>query len=443
MWKLILASNFCFSLLAFAELPRNDHQQSHRWRLETFAAANDYIADVTSDTAGNIYIAGSTDGSLPSFTNAGGLDAFVAKFNASGVLQWVRQLGTSSEDALYSVSVSSTGIVYAGGYTGGAFPTRTNAGGNDAFAVSFSSVGVQNWLIQFGTTGNDIIYAATRDSTRNPIFAGSTSGAFPTFANAGGLDMFVTERARASGNQSWMRQMGTASNDEVFAVQIDSSNRTYAAGYTEGAFPTYTNAGLADAYLAQLSAAGAITWQRQYGTTGDDFTYTLPCRSNGTCYPAGLTGGTWAGNTSAGLEDAWVASYTAAGARSWIRQFGSSKNDSVRGGRMDASNRPNLVGVTAGALPGFTSKGANDIFFVRYSTAGVADPTAKGQNGTTKADFACASGVTNIGASFPVGGYSSAAYTGYSILKGIDSYIMNFNTTNGALSVLNQFGTSN
>ena len=110
---------------------------------------------------------------------------------------------------------------------------------------------------------------------------------------------------------------------------------------------------------------------------------------------------------------------------------------------MDASNRPNLVGVTAGALSGLTNKGATDIFYARFSTAGVIDAAARGQGGTIKADFACASGATNIGTTFPVGGYSSDAYTGYSVLKGIDSYILNFNTTNGVLSVLNQFGSSN
>ncbi len=431
-----------FFLFLFAKsagaFPESYEKQLHRGPV-SFGAANDFVFDSTTDSAGNIFVAGASDGSFSGFTSNGGLDAWVAKFNSSGVLQWVQQIGTSATEGAYCVTADSAGSVVIAGFTDGIFSGQTSAGGRDAFAVKYSAAGVQQWISQWGTAGDDLVYACTRDLSNNPIFAGSTTGAFSGYTNAGSIDMFVNERTGAGGASSWVRQLGTSGDDELFGIGLDSSNRPYVVGYTSGSFSGYTNAGGYDFYMARLSATGTLSWNRQAGTTGDDYAFTVPCRTNGTCYPAGLTMGTWTGQTALGGEDAWVAAYTATGTRSWIRQFGTTGDDAVKGGRMDGSNRPVLVGTTNGAFTGFTNKGYNDLFYTRYATTGTVNQ-APVQSGTSGQDSVAANGYLTQ-AKLSCGGASNRAFSGFSNLKGFDAYSFSF-AAKGTLTVSGQAGTS-
>jgi hypothetical protein len=68
---------------------------------------------------------------VPSVANAGGRDAFVSKYDAAGILQWTKQLGTTTEDEGHGVSADGLGNVYISGGTWGNLG-GVNAGGQDA-----------------------------------------------------------------------------------------------------------------------------------------------------------------------------------------------------------------------------------------------------------------------------------------------------------------------
>ncbi len=69
------------------------------------------------DTQSNIYIVGGTTGSLPGNTNSGGAgDGFIAKYDTSGNLLFVTQLGNSGQTYTFSsVAVDPSGDLYVGG----------------------------------------------------------------------------------------------------------------------------------------------------------------------------------------------------------------------------------------------------------------------------------------------------------------------------------------
>lgn len=434
---IVLVAGLLFSLWA-AAFPENYEKRLHRGPV-VFAAANDYVYDTVRDTTGSIYVVGSTDGTFSGQSSSGGLDAYIAKYNSSGVLQWVRQFGTASTEAAYCVTADTTGAnVYVAGFTDGAIGTQI--GGRDGFVRKYTSAGVVSWTVQYGTAGTDVIYGCTRDATNNPIIVGSTTGAFSGFTNQGSTDAFIAELTSAAGAQSYVQQIGTAGEDELFAAGIDSSNRPYASGYTSGSMTGFTNAGGYDAWAVRRLANGNASWIRQVGTTGDDYAYTMTCLVSGVCYMGGMTTGTWSGQTALGNEDAWVAALTAAGAVSWTRQFGTSGNDAVKGGRMDTSNRPMLLGTTDDAFAGYVNKGYNDVFYTRYTTTGTVNQ-APVQSGTTGMDSIFATGTGTLTA-LPCAGAANREYTGYTILKAYDIYTMSFSTT-GVQSILSQDGTSN
>jgi hypothetical protein len=98
---------------------------------------------VTVDSSNNIYVTGRTIGGLDGNTNSGSLDLFLVKYNSSGTKQWTQQLGTSSHDDGYGVTVDSSDNIYVTGRTAGGLDGNTNSGSNDLFLVKYNSSGVK------------------------------------------------------------------------------------------------------------------------------------------------------------------------------------------------------------------------------------------------------------------------------------------------------------
>ena len=95
------------------------------------------------DSSDNIYVTGSTSGGLDGNTNSGIHDIFLVKYNSSGIKQWTNQLGTSSGEQGYGVTVDSSDNIYVTGTTGGGLDGNTNSGGSDIFLMKFNSDGVK------------------------------------------------------------------------------------------------------------------------------------------------------------------------------------------------------------------------------------------------------------------------------------------------------------
>ena len=65
------------------------------------------------------------------------------KYNSSGTKQWTKQLGTSSWDEGYGVTVDSSDNIYVTGDTKGGLDGNTNSGSADIFLVKYNSSGVK------------------------------------------------------------------------------------------------------------------------------------------------------------------------------------------------------------------------------------------------------------------------------------------------------------
>jgi len=109
-----------------------------QWIQQFGTAEWDSAATIALDGAGGIYITGHTDGSLGG-PSAGNNDAFLAKFNTSGTLQWMRQFGTSSLDYASGVAVDGVGGVYMFGETQGSIGGPRLGGVWDAFLAKFEA----------------------------------------------------------------------------------------------------------------------------------------------------------------------------------------------------------------------------------------------------------------------------------------------------------------
>ena len=155
--------------------------------------ASDYGYGVTVDSSDNIYVTGYTYGGLDGNTNSGENDIFLVKYNSSGVKQWTQQLGTSTDDLGRGVTVDSSDNIYVTGYTQGGLDGNTNAVGQDIFLVKYNSSGTKQWTQQLGSTSSEVGYGVTVDSSDNIYVTGTTYGGLDGNTNSGNWDIFLVK----------------------------------------------------------------------------------------------------------------------------------------------------------------------------------------------------------------------------------------------------------
>jgi len=291
-----------------AFLAKYDSDGNQTWVKQFGTTGSDYIYAMTTGTDGAIYVGGSTGGAF-SGTNAGGTDAFLAKYNSDGTQAWVRQFGTSNYENINAMTTGTDGAIYVGGYTTGVL-SGTNAGVYDAFLAKYDSDGNQTWVKQFGTSGNDYINAMTTGTDGAIYVGGYTGGAF-SGTNAGGYDAFLA-KYNSDGTQDWVKQFGTSGNDYIYAMTTGTDGAIYVGGYTSGDL-SGTNTGKTDAFLAKYNSDGNQVWVKQFGTSDYDYIKAMTTGTDGAIYVGGYTSGAFSG-TNTGIYDAFLAKYTIASA---------------------------------------------------------------------------------------------------------------------------------
>lgn len=283
-----------------------------------------------------------------------------------GDLLWQRQLGTLADEYGYGVTADPNGGAYVVGYSMGAFD-YDNQGGRDAVLRRYTAAGDRDWGRQLGAAGDEQAFGVAATTTA-VVMGGHAASSLSGDAYAGGtFDGFIA-KYNTLGTREWVRMLGTAAEDSVRAVATDGTD-FLVAGYTAGSLQA-TNAGLKDAFVAKYSAAGALLWVRMLGTASDDLAHGVAADSSGNVYVAGVTGGALPGASSAGGQDVFLAKYTAQGTLAWVRQWGSPGNDVAQDVEVDGTGAILVGGSTTGALA-YDNQGGTDAFVSRWTSAGV------------------------------------------------------------------------
>lgn len=329
--------------------------------------------------ATGIYMFGRVRAALPGQTHVGGDDAYLAKFDFDGTVVWTRQFGTTEREGnVHGLFVHDTGV-YTSGFTRGAFPDQTFAGGfSDAFVRKYDLDGNVAWTRQFGASGFDSansIFVWDQasddiDDVRVYVAGWVAAPGLPGHTYAGGGTDAFLRLYDEDGNEVWTRQFGSVGTEDPWDVTGDRSG-VYLTGGARAAFPGQSYAGgFSDVFVRKYDFDGNEAWTRQFGSTGDDTTFTGEIATDETgVYVSGMTDGALPGQTNAGDYDAFVRKYNLRGKEMWTRQFGTPGYDeghgiSIHGGGVYVS------GDTFGALPGQTYAGEGDAYVRRYSRGG-------------------------------------------------------------------------
>lgn len=258
------------------------------WKKNFGGSVTDSFSSVYPTTDGGYVAAGSAssnDGDLTGFHygTTGFSDAIIAKFDASGAVQWVRNIGGTLVDQFYSVvQTKDHGYVAVGSESSSDFNfADTNKGSVDGFVSKFDESGNLMWVKNFGGTGSDA-FNAVQESKNGGFIVSAKSSSTNLDMNGlnKGLQDGVLLQYDALGNVVWMMNIGGTASDNVAYAQQANNGDIIAVGVTSSTNGDFAglSKGSQDGFIARIARVGpsvpVLTSQ-----TGTVYTNKLPTLS--------------------------------------------------------------------------------------------------------------------------------------------------------------------
>jgi hypothetical protein len=213
------------------------------------------------------------------------------------------------------------------------------------------------------------------------------------------------------GDVEWTRQFGTSGYDEAAGVAVGPDGSVYVAGFTEEELAGGGgSAGHFDGFLRKYSASGAVTWTRQFGTVKGDYPYAVAVGADGNVYVVGDTG-LRVDEGGDGDFDAFVRQYDSDGTAGWTDTFGGDTFDGAFGVAVGSDGSVYVVGWADDALAGGGGhQGGFDAYVRKYDSAGAVQWTR--QFGTSEFDSAGGVAVGSDGGVYVAGSTSARSPVG-------------------------------
>ncbi len=181
---------------------------------------------------------------------AGSNDLIVIKQDTNGDIVWARSLGGTDSDSGIGIDLDSSDNIIVCGRTSG------TTSSDRAFLAKYDSSGNLQWSRAVGSgLGTEYFNSVSVDNLDNIVGAGVIQG-----IGGAGQNGFIAKYT-SDGNLSWARTLSTSSNEEIYAVDIDSSRNIYIGGSSGGLGTNY------QFFVAKYDTNGNYSWGRktQYG----------------------------------------------------------------------------------------------------------------------------------------------------------------------------------
>ncbi|MEO8589267.1 MAG: T9SS type A sorting domain-containing protein, partial [Flavobacteriales bacterium] len=242
-------------------------------------------SDVAAADGNVAYVAGSFTGTLAfgaTTLTANGMDAYLAKYDASGTLLWVHQIGGPGLNNAYAVAVDGTGMVHVAGHFQGtaSFGGTTLVATHDStgYVATYTANGVDQWAALCGGLDASPSYISPLmsidcDAAGNTFVSGvfDNTGTFgsTTLAAVDFDDIYLT-RFDASGVCTWVRGMGSQSGNEVQSVGVTPTGNVFVYGAYYGESATFCGPALPNSdfghlemFLAMYDGGGTCQWAQR------------------------------------------------------------------------------------------------------------------------------------------------------------------------------------
>ncbi len=288
--------------------------------------------DIAIDKFGNYYIVGTFSNTVTvggiSLTSAGLSDMFYSKFDASGVNQYANKLGGVYDDEGNSITVDRFGNCFFAGGRGG---FNGSSYYDDVLTLKLNSSGTIQWTKSLAGNWETLNYGGVRNFV-NGVSVDNFGNSYVTgnYRPFSGSDQFFLLKYDPSGNQVWLRGgTGYAIGNEIVT---DVNGNSYISGqyYTNVGFGSFnlTSAGMWDAFVVKYDAAGQVSWAKSAGGFDNDYATGLDLDKNSNVYVSGkfqhsaYFSGINISNFNSGVSDVFVAKFDNLGNALWLKQAG-------------------------------------------------------------------------------------------------------------------------
>jgi hypothetical protein len=365
--------------------------------LRTAGSEGADVANGVATAAEGAIACGSTSGTLGSALG-GSIDLWCALVEpGEDPLPSVSQLGGAESQEIIGVGAApDQSFAYAGGRVvgflpGAQDPTGRGLGGGDALVVQLAVDGSPVWARQFGTPNDDGALGVTMTADGDGVLVGFTDGDLGR-ASSGGRDAWIS-RFDPSGLQRWVSQIGSAGDDTMVAVDVagrasQGTLRFIGVGHTDGGLgsdgvgrsrPAGTGAEpVLDGFVAAFGPDGMLAWTSALGSEGEDRA-TAVVVDGATIYVAGTTVGGGLGELDpqlgpGGGADGFLAALdTTSGEVVWVTRFGSAGDEEISSMTATEDGMLVIAGSTTGQMTEEPPRGGKDGFLVAFPL-----PTAGG-----------------------------------------------------------------
>ena len=197
-------------------------------------------------------------------------------YRGGAFMKQVLAPATSTGDAGLAASTVYSYAVRAVDNAGNASGMSTTVSTNTP-TCPVVGTGQLRWAKRRGGTSADNGKAITTDGSGNVLVGGSFTGTVDFGGGAlssGGMDDAFLAKYLPDGTPVWSRRMGGTGNDGVTGIALDRSGNAFVTGYFQNAVDfgggALSSAGLNDIFVAKYSATGGFLWAKRFGSTGDD-----------------------------------------------------------------------------------------------------------------------------------------------------------------------------
>ncbi len=223
-------------------LAKFDSQGSIIWARQAGGTSYDNSGGVAADKFGNVFITGYYSGNSMFdsifVTSDGSAEAFIAKYDSSGIIQWVKTInGVGTFESGNRIDDDEFGNIYAVCQFQDTVTVGSNIlvshGMNDICFAKLDPNGNYIWLKHFGGTGDDFGYDIRVVGQGDHFLTGSFSGTCyfdsDTLISNGGSDIFVL-LLNSNGNIQWSKQTGGTGDDIGWGIDAENTNRCFVSG---------------------------------------------------------------------------------------------------------------------------------------------------------------------------------------------------------------------
>ncbi|MCD4772007.1 MAG: SBBP repeat-containing protein [Bacteroidales bacterium] len=445
-----MKTKITFIIVLFLGMTFCTFSQTFDWASEAGGNGSDQGYDITIDENSNSYVGGYFSDTAyfdsEMLISVGSTDVFVAKYDSSGVFQWVVQGRGPGSNTCAGITSDENNNVFITGWFSETMETGETViesyGSYDMFVIKINSGGDVLWAKSAGGISDDYGNRLTINMEGDVIVSGTFReealfGEETYIESPGDRNIFIANYSN-DGNFQWVKNFGGKGEDRAYGIECNPSGDIYFTGFFNGICffgdIELFSPSIISTYTTKLNPGGEVLWAKKAGGGANDFSrgFGLGVDDSGNAYATGFLSGNLNFIDDVSLHatggqfdfDNYIVKYNTEGDFVWAKNSGSIYMDQSRDIFVDGDGYSYITGFFS-HLAEFgqyetESIGMADVFVAKYDPDGIVQ-WARNAGGTEN-DYGYGICANNTGSIFISGVFTREALFGSNIVEGWDDH---------------------